>query len=384
MKIPENVKIALDLLDKAGFEAFLVGGCVRDSLMGRLPYDYDMTTPSTPDETKAVFEGFSVFLQGEKHGTVGVIINGEKLEITTHRCDGEYLDHRRPESVTFSRRLADDLSRRDFTVNAMAYSEKTGLVDLFGGREDIENGVIRCVGDPDRRFDEDALRILRALRFSSKIGFGIEENTKKSIFKNAHLLRTVSAERIRDELEKLVCGKNADGVIREYREILELLFGKIDTELFSIGINRLEDPCDRLALFFCATDGDGISRLKFSNELSSFYKKTRRLFFEKRLETKYELKKAVSDNGESALLCALRLKGETDTLSLLKKMLADGECMHRRDMKINGSELASVGFEQGTLMGCVLDTLFELVLRDELENDREKILEYAVKLRETH
>ena len=384
MKIPENVKIALDLLDKAGFEAFLVGGCVRDSLMGRLPYDYDMTTPSTPDETKAVFEGFSVFLQGEKHGTVGVIINGEKLEITTHRCDGEYLDHRRPESVTFSRRLADDLSRRDFTVNAMAYSEKTGLVDLFGGREDIENGVIRCVGDPDRRFDEDALRILRALRFSSKLGFGIEENTKKSIFKNAHLLRMVSAERIRDEMEKLVCGKNADGVVKEYREILELLFGEVDTELFSSGINRLEDPCDRLALFFCATDGDGIFRLKFSNELSSFYKKTRRLFFEKRLETKYELKKAVSDNGESALLCALRLKGETDTLSLLKKMLADGECMHRRDMKINGSDLASIGFAQGTLMGYVLDTLFELVLRDELENDREKILEYAVKLRETH
>ena len=384
MIIPENVRIALSLLEKAGFEAFLVGGCVRDSLMGRQPYDYDMTTPSTPDETKAVFDGFSVFLQGEKHGTVGVIINGEKLEITTHRCDGEYLDHRRPETVTFSRRLADDLSRRDFTVNAMAYSEKTGLVDLFGGKEDIENGVIRCVGDPDRRFDEDALRILRALRFSSKLGFVIEENTKKSIFKNAHLLKTVSAERIRDEMEKLVCGKNADGVAREYREILELLFGEVDTELFSSSVNRLEEPCDRLALFFCATDGNGISRLKFSNELSSFYKKTRRLFFEKRPETKYELKKAVSDNGESAVISALRLRGDTDTLSLLEKMLEDGECMHRRDMKINGSDLASIGFEQGTLMGQVLDTLFELVLRDELENDRGKLLEYAVKLRETH
>ncbi len=380
MIIPENVRIALNLLDEAGFEAFLVGGCVRDSLMGVVPSDYDMTTPSTPDETKAVFDGFSVFLQGEKHGTVGVIINGEKLEITTHRCDGEYLDHRRPENVTFSRRLADDLSRRDFTVNAMAYSEKTGLVDLFGGREDIKNRVIRCVGDPDRRFDEDALRILRALRFSSKLGFEIEENTKRSIFENLNLLRTVSAERIREEMEKLVCGKNADRVVEEYREVFKLLFGELDLDLFCSDVNHLEEPCDRLALFFCATDGESISRLKFSNERSAFYKKVRRLFFEKSLESRYDIKKAVSENGESALLSALRLRGETDTLAVLEKMISDGECMHRCDMNINGSDLASIGFEQGTLMGQVLDILFERVLRDEIANERKELIEYSQKI----
>lgn len=382
MTIPENVKKALDLLYAAGFEAYLVGGCVRDFVRGQEPSDYDITTPSTPEETKAVFKDYPVFLQGEKHGTVGVIINGEKLEITTHRQDGDYIDHRRPESVIFSRALADDLSRRDFTVNALAYSSHSGIVDLFGGVGDIQNGVIRCVGDPQRRFDEDALRILRALRFSSTLGFDIEENTVKAIFENKELIKTVSSERIREELEKLVCGKCACDVIDSFRDIFTLILGDFDTNLFCAECSRLENARDKLALLFCATDGECIRHLKFSNEDSAFYKSVRELYLSDAPVSSYELKRSVFIHGEAAVMSALEIK-KSPMKNTLEKAICNGECMHRRDMRINGGDLARLGYKQGTEMGRTLDTLFDLVLRDEIPNEQKKLIEYAIKLKET-
>ncbi len=383
MNFPESVRIALDRLWSKGFEAYLVGGCVRDWVMGRVPSDYDITTPSTPDETKAVFEGFPVFLQGEKHGTVGVIIEGEKLEITTHRHDGDYTDHRRPESVTFSRALADDLSRRDFTVNAMAYSPHSGLVDLFGGAADVENGIIRCVGEASRRFDEDALRILRAIRFSSTLGFKIEENTQKAIFENAHLLKNISAERIRDELEKYVGGIRSAMVMNEFAPVFEQLFGRINKDSFLHHVSKIDSKKTRLAFFFCCTPFETISKLKLSNEDKRFYEGVYTLFHAMDFSTLYHVKKAVSILGLEAVTTALEVKQAVmapyadNLLEKLYKAIEKADCMQKKDMKINGADLIALGIEQGTKMGQVLDSAFDLILKGELANDREKLLEYV-------
>ena len=180
--LPNAVEFALTSLEKAGFEAYIVGGCVRDILRGETPSDYDITTSATPKQTISVFENERIIETGLQHGTVTLIKDGMPLEITTYRIDGGYTDNRRPDSVIFTPNLKEDLARRDFTVNAFAYSPKSGIIDVFGGREDLNNKIIRSVGDADGRFNEDALRIMRAIRFASVLGFEIEEHTKKSIF----------------------------------------------------------------------------------------------------------------------------------------------------------------------------------------------------------
>lgn len=216
---PES-KTAIEILKSKGYEAFLIGGSVRDFVMGLPIGDIDITTNATPDEIKQVFKDFRVIETGIKHGTVTVLINGEPLEITTYRCEGTYSDNRHPDSVTFSTSLSDDVVRRDFTMNGIAYDFKNGFCDLVGGLEDIKNKTIRCIGDAQTRFREDALRILRALRFSAVLGFEIEENTKKAIHKCKELLKNISAERIREEFTKLICGKNAYSVLAEFSDVI--------------------------------------------------------------------------------------------------------------------------------------------------------------------
>ena len=207
--IPQYAKKSLEILEKNGFEAYIVGGCVRDFLMNKTPHDFDITTNARPQDTKKCFDGYRLITNGEKHGTIAVVIDGEVVEITTYRIDGSYSDSRHPESVTFSKNLSEDLSRRDFTVNAMALDKNGEIVDLFGGRSDIENKIIRTVGNPSDRFEEDALRIMRALRFASLLGFEIDPETSEQIHKKAYLLKNISIERIRDEFMKLVCGEKA-------------------------------------------------------------------------------------------------------------------------------------------------------------------------------
>ncbi|MBQ8208645.1 MAG: hypothetical protein IJZ89_07930 [Clostridia bacterium] len=202
------MKKAIEKLEEQGFEAYIVGGCLRNILMGKEPHDWDMTTSALPEKTAEIFrsEGYSVIETGLKHGTVTVLIDGVPLEITTFRIDGEYTDSRHPDSVTFTRSLSEDLARRDFTVNAMAYSEKTGLIDLYGGKADLAKKLLRAVGDPERRFTEDALRILRAFRFSAEHGFKIEEETRKAIIKCRGGLADISRERIYSELYRALTG----------------------------------------------------------------------------------------------------------------------------------------------------------------------------------
>ena len=220
IRIPTYVKSVTDRLEAAGFEAYIVGGCVRDALLSKEPFDYDVTTSAKPEDVKAALRDHRIIETGIKHGTVTVMSEGNSIEITTYRCDGEYTDHRRPDSVTLTDKLSEDLCRRDFTVNAMAYSEKRGLVDLFGGREDLENRVIRCVGDAQKRFEEDALRIMRALRFAAALDFQIEEGTASAIKNKCHLLSYVSAERISVELTKLLCGKAAARILTDYSHVI--------------------------------------------------------------------------------------------------------------------------------------------------------------------
>lgn len=227
MVLPENISRALDMLESAGHEAWVVGGCVRDSLMGIIPHDYDITTSALPAETEQVFAGYRLIETGLKHGTVTVLADGSPIEITTYRVDGEYRDSRRPERVTFTRNIRDDVSRRDFTMNGIAYNPRQGYFDEFGGAEDIKAGVIRCIGKPEKRFREDALRILRGLRFSASLGFEIEENTARAMHDTRELLNKISAERVLSELCGLLTGRNSHRnifrVLTEFRDIAAVI-----------------------------------------------------------------------------------------------------------------------------------------------------------------
>lgn len=221
MNLPPQVNTVLSMLESEGFEAFLVGGAVRDSLMeGRAAKDWDIATNARPEQVKGVFRDSNLIETGLKHGTVTVVLDHMPLEITTYRIDGEYSDHRRPDAVQFTRSLEQDLKRRDFTMNAVAFHPQTGIIDLVGGVNDIRNGLVRCVGVPDQRFQEDALRILRALRFASVYGMRIEKDTAVAIHRNRDLLNSIAVERVQVELIKLLCGKSVREILHEFSDVL--------------------------------------------------------------------------------------------------------------------------------------------------------------------
>lgn len=216
INIPKNVKYIIDTYYNNNYEAFMVGGCVRDSLLGLNPKDFDITTSALPHITENLFS--KTIPTGIKHGTVTVVIDKENFEITTYRTEGNYLDNRRPEKVEFVRNIKEDLSRRDFTINAFAYNDKEGLIDYFNGMDDLKNKIIRAVGDPNKRFNEDALRMLRAIRFSAQLGFAIEDKTYDAIKDNVHLIKNISSERIRDELCKILISDNPSQGIEILKE----------------------------------------------------------------------------------------------------------------------------------------------------------------------
>ena len=232
--LPYNARFIIDRLQQSGYSCYAVGGCVRDSILGREPSDWDFTTSALPEEIEAVFSDCRTLNFGKQFGTIGVILDNEQYEITTYRLDGEYSDARHPDAVSFSSSLRDDLSRRDFTVHAMAYNDTDGLIDFFNGQRDLEYGVIRCVGIATNRFAEDALRILRALRFAATLGFSIEPSTSDAIISGKKMLSAIANERIRDELLKLLCGEKVDFVLRRYRSVFAVfipeLVGTFDFE----------------------------------------------------------------------------------------------------------------------------------------------------------
>ena len=433
MDMPKNVDTAINLLQSAGFEAYAVGGCVRDSLLGKTPNDWDITTSAKPEDMKSVFADFHCIDTGIKHGTVTVVIDGEPLEITTFRLDGEYEDNRHPKSVTFTSNLGADLGRRDFTVNAMAYSKKTGTVDLFGGQNDLKNRIIRCVGDPDRRFNEDALRILRALRFSSALDFEIEEKTAQSLLKNRALLGNISEERIAKELLKLVCGKGAKRILTDFAPVLFEILPELQPmyknshdnphhcydiyEHTLIAVESIDpEPTLRFAMLLhdCGKpavkkfDENGVAhfyghqrisaeisaqilaRLKVSNkfrdeilflvsnhdrwELYENMEKMPRYLSKFGLDGVLNLLKVMrADVLAQSPEYRYRLDQIADAEETAKNLAAQKPCLSLSELQINGRTLMDIGIPQGRKLGAVLAQLLDEVIDGVTKNTQEAL-----------
>ena len=379
--IQNQAQKAIDLLSDNGFEAYLVGGCVRDSILGREFNDYDITTSALPEEIKKVFSDFRVIETGIKHGTVTVLIDELPLEITTYRIDGDYIDNRHPENVTFSRNIADDLSRRDFTVNAMAYNGK--LVDLYGGMDDLQKKIIRCVGDPHKRFNEDGLRILRALRFASVLGFQIEKQTADAIIKNMSLLNNISSERICIELKKLLCGKNASEIIRDFGTVFDSYFDTVGFCKTSEFIdNCVSELVPRMSLFFLhdVNYKNDLKKLKLDNNNFNSICRTFECSKIDLRPCKTDIKRFMRDYGQKVLedVCKLWFaQGRNVDLieNIVQEIVAGNECYTIRALDITGNEIQALGIEKRQI-GQTLDKLLDLVIDEKLQNTNDKLIGY--------
>ena len=440
MDMPKNVDIAINLLQSAGFEAYAVGGCVRDSLLGKTPNDWDITTSAKPEDMKSVFADFHCIDTGIKHGTVTVLMDGTPLEITTYRIESGYSDNRHPDSVVFTDRIADDLARRDLTVNAIAYSPEAGFVDPYGGIEDIKSGLLRCVGDPDKRFGEDALRIMRVLRFSQTLGFDIEGKTADSVRRSYRLLANISVERILAELLKTlrVCNKE---FLLEYADILFFILPELapmrdctqnhERHIYDVWGHTAaaveaapEDEEIRLAMLFhdsgkplCkTTDENGtdhfhshgkisreiayatLERLKASARLrdhvctlveyhdfmpelisKATYRKYLGLLGEKTIRELFDVR-ASDISAQNPAFLSEGMAAIALGRAKLDEIIAEDSCLRLRDLKINGNDIKALGIEPSPLTGELLDELFGEVLSDKIKNDRQALIARAAEL----
>ncbi len=381
--IPPEIKFIIDRLGDNGFEAYLVGGCVRDMLMDITPHDYDITTSSPPEIIPSLFN--KTVPTGIKHGTVTVINGGFAAEVTTYRADGEYSDHRRPRSVTFVKSLKEDLARRDFTVNAIAYNENEGIKDFFGGRKDIKNKILRAVGNPEKRFTEDALRILRLFRFACVLGFTPEAETLKAALNCAPLLESISAERISSELRKAVNGKNP-AALKPLTDIGGLQFIGIKNPDYS-KILPLQGTGLALFGFLYSSADDLMSALKFlkpSNKEKKLYENILTLlslpFPQSKTEIKEMLFKTDLISVEKYLYFKSTYFGSNteNALSMLREILENGEPYRISDLKIGGKNLINMGIS-GEKIGETLEYLRQCVTADPALNRREILLQKSEK-----
>ena len=373
INIPDFVEDVLNRLTEAGYEAYIVGGCVRDALMGRTPGDWDVCTSALPEETLAVFAGEKTIETGIKHGTVTVMSQGQPVEITTYRIDGEYEDGRRPKEVEFTRCLEEDLARRDFTINAMAYHPKTGIVDLYGGRDDLKVGLIRCVGEPSRRFKEDGLRIMRGLRFASVLDFSIEPKTDQAMRQLKDNLNQVSKERINVELSKLLLGSKADAILAVFIEILEVAAPGIEIPKRSLQCLPANLPI-RLAAVFPKDTGKWLRELKYDGNTIRLARVLSRLDGTPALtEPKLEMLKFLHRYGEKTTILHYARAGEKE-LEALVQLLKEEPCYEYRHLAINGDDLIEAGIDRGPKLGDALDRLLNLVIEGEVENEKEALL----------
>ncbi len=392
-RIPKAALALLSRLNENGHEAYLVGGCVRDLLRGDVPSDYDITTSATPEEMLKVFSDHRVIPTGIKHGTLTVLRDGEAYEITTYRIDGEYADGRHPDSVVFTRSLRLDLARRDFTVNAIAYSPFFGIFDPFGGRDDISARIIRAVGDPHRRFTEDALRILRAIRFSSTIGYTLDPETELAAYALSERLLLISPERIRTELVKLLLGADAERVLLSYSK---LLFAAVPV-LAEIGdaweraarhaAALPPEPALRLSALLAPLGGvraeavmlalrfDGATAHRVASAVSS-------------LSTplpsgETELLRALSDWGQETVLDRLVLEADHAAAECLKgcltRVLEEKIPFSVSMLEIGGKDLLALGIPAGKRLGQLLEMALAAVMAHEIKNNREELLAYVAK-----
>lgn len=436
IQMPEAANYIIQTLMAHGYEAYIVGGCVRDSVLGRTPQDWDITTSATPEQTKALFR--RTIDTGIEHGTVTIMMDHVGYEVTTYRVDGKYEDHRRPKEVTFTASLLEDLKRRDFTINAMAYNEQEGLVDIFGGAEDLGRGIIRCVGVPQERFDEDALRILRAVRFAAQLDFEIEAKTRQAIREKAEFLRDISAERIQVELTKLITSDHPERIIDAYElGITAIVLPEFDTMMetpqhtvyhkYDVGRHTVAvmqnidaTPVLRWAALLhdsakpeCrTTDEQGVDH--FYGHPKAGKAITRRVLRRMKLDndtiqrverlvewhdfgldgtvTKKTLRRALNRMGpdlfdDYAKLRRADMLGQSDymqekkqqdyqhLLEMYREIREAQECLLIRDLKLDGKDLIAMGVQPGPDMGKILNDLLQQVLEEPQLNTKEKLKE---------
>lgn len=424
----------LNRLNSAGYEAYLVGGCVRDSLRNVAIHDYDATTSALPEEILQVFSDTPVIETGIRHGTVTVVFQGLAVEVTTYRVDGEYADSRHPNQVTFTRNLREDLARRDFTVNALAWSEETGVVDFFGGMDDLAQGMLRCVGEPRTRFEEDGLRILRGLRFASVLQFSLESATESALRLEKHRLTMVSAERIREELKKMLCGDGAFDVLSSFSDVLGVVFPELLPtvgfdqrnfhhvySLYEHLIHTVKNvpplPRLRLAALFhdlgkpatFSVDPQGVghfyghaqksaemaeeilARLRFSNaerrEIIPLIRHHDAPIDPTPTAVRRKLNK-LGEDGFFDLISLMRAdnlalnpefhhrqKTYDELEAIAREILAEEPCFSLRHLAVKGNDLMALGY-QGKEIGEILRVLLAAVMDDLVENRREDLLDY--------
>lgn len=397
LDLPKKVNQIIETLAAHGHEAYAVGGCVRDSILGRVPEDWDITTSAKPEEVKAVFH--RTVDTGIQHGTVTVLIEKEGFEVTTYRIDGEYEDSRHPKEVIFTGNLIEDLKRRDFTINAMAYNKQTGMVDAFNGVGDLEKKIIRCVGEPKERFSEDALRILRGVRFGAQLGFSIEKETAKAMEELAWTLEKISAERIQVELTKLLKSKNPDHillleeygiakvVLQEYHKYSNEKKIKVLEILRVLEQEKKRDVALRFAaVCFFLTEQEGtvlMRRLKFDNQTRQTLERLLRYRDVVFLEHPVEVRKALAKMGEEIFFLLLELQWAAGILSheerdSLHKLACDildrGQCVSIKGLAVTGKDLMNAGLPKGPVIGDILEMLLGKVLENPEYNNKEFLM----------
>ena len=438
MRLPEQVRQILQQLQQCGYEGYAVGGCVRDTLLGKTPNDWDICTSALPYQVQQCFAGQQIVETGIAHGTVTLVLDHVPYEITTYRVDGAYTDHRRPDQVQFVTSLREDLARRDFTINAMACGLDGQVQDFFGGHRDLEQGLVRCVGDPDLRFEEDALRILRALRFAAVLGFEIEPETLAAARSKAELLKSIAAERVFVELDKLICGQAAGDVLKECGDILTQVIPEIgpcigfdhhnpchDRDVWTHSVDALAAAPRQQVLRWALLlhdlakpqcfiiDDEGYGHCYHHQALGAeqAHKIFRRLKVEKKLEnqvcqlvlhhdaelapTRRAALHWLSRLGEEQMLRLLemkrcdigahadvpRMRWRAEELkkfdTVVHRLLEEDACISIAQLAVNGEDLMRIGIPAGPQIGHMLNALLDQVLDEKLANHRQSLLVWA-------
>ena len=433
MQIPKQVLAIIKRIEQNGGEAFVVGGCVRDYLMNNPPHDWDICTSFSPQQIKDFFTDLTIIETGIKHGTLTLISDGTKIEVTTYRIDGIYSDNRHPQEITFTDNIRADLARRDFTVNAIAFNPQTGFIDPFGGCEDIKNAIIKTVGSPQERFNEDALRIMRALRFAAVLNFKIEKDTAHAIHLDSALLNNISAERIRDELVKLICGQNCESVLNDFSDVLGTIIPEIiptvnfeqknPNHCFTVWRHITKavssapsKPLIRLALLFhdlgkavcCTEDEQGIRHFHGHPQKSAEITQNimHRLRFDKQtIDKVYKLvllhdtviepdikcvKRFINNLGVELMPDMLEIRTadikaqseynreiKIEKLNKVKEIyyqiLQENSCLEIKDLQIDGNDLIACGIPEGPQIKKTLQTLLYEVIDEKIANDTETL-----------
>ena len=387
IEIPKEAAAIISALETDGFKAYAVGGCVRDRLLGTVPHDWDLTTSARPNEIKHACRAWRTADTGLRYGTVSVIGSDGVYEVTTFRSESRYDDFRHPSEIVFSDSLAEDLSRRDFTVNAIAANGSGAIIDPLGGAEDISKKTLRCVGNPAERFSEDPLRILRGVRFVMQLGFGIDGETSSAMNALSPLLSHIAAERIKSELEKAICAEHFSAkVFSEYKSVISDSIGVVFSDLSP----QLAEKCRGSEAAVCwaalllplgSGAADVCRRLKFSNGLKRTVCFLTENCKNKHTADRYTVRRLIGSFGADNMLMLGKLRrlalGEAETERTVLSVLDKHECCSLRDMALNGGDLIKLGICGGREIGSILDCLLDSVLRDEVPNEKSALLNFA-------